>query len=263
MSKKTNCELVKDLLPVYADGLCSEESRKTVAEHIMSCESCRRELEMMKTDLKIKEQTESDIKNIKKIKRKIRIGKIIAALAAALIVYFITSGLLIGVMGMSSEYLPMNYERNHLSENIFAEEDSEGKVWIVRKSYATDGTIDYSIRPSGSGIKKAGPLIGIKAFSGKHNDNTGGTDVSELKNAEKIDLVITLAERKFEHWLNNADTPFSDDERGLLFSRMNSTAEIAAERNMAVDTTNQKSKICAIYYYDPETDTEKLLWEKK
>ena len=74
-----------------------------------------------------------------------------------------------------------------------------------------------------------------------------------MKNAEKVDLVITLAERKFEHWLNNADTPLSDDERGLLFSRMDRTSEIDTERSLAVDTNNEKSKISAIYYYDPET----------
>lgn len=263
MSKKTNCELIKDLLPVYADGLCSEESRKIVAEHIMTCDSCRRELEMMKTDFKIKEQTESDIKAIKKIKKKIRIGKIVAALASAVIVFHLTMGLLIGVMGMSSDYEPMNYERNHLAENIFAEEDKEGKVWIVRTGYATDGTIDYSVRPSGSDKVTPGPLLGISAFPSKQADNTEQETSVDLKNAEKVDLVITLAERKFEHWLNNADTPFSDDERGLLFSRMDSTSEIAAERSLAVDTNNEKSKISAIYYYDPETDTQTLLWEKK
>lgn len=106
-------------------------------------------------------------------------------------------------------------------------------------------------------------LLGISAFPSKQADNTEQETSVNLKNAEKVDLVITLAERKFEHWLNNADTPFSDDERGLQFSRMDSTSEIAAERSVAVDTNNEKSKISAIYYYDPETGAQTLLWEKK
>ena len=45
MSK--NCEIIKDLLPLYADDVCSEESRKLVAEHIAKCSECRAELEKM------------------------------------------------------------------------------------------------------------------------------------------------------------------------------------------------------------------------
>ena len=37
-----NCEIVRDLLPLYADGLCSEESRRAVEEHLKSCEACRK-----------------------------------------------------------------------------------------------------------------------------------------------------------------------------------------------------------------------------
>lgn len=37
-----NCEIVRDLLPLYADGLCSEESRRAVEEHLKTCEACRK-----------------------------------------------------------------------------------------------------------------------------------------------------------------------------------------------------------------------------
>ncbi len=37
-----NCEIVRDLLPLYEDGLCSEESRKAVEEHLKTCEACRK-----------------------------------------------------------------------------------------------------------------------------------------------------------------------------------------------------------------------------
>ena len=36
-----NCEIVRDLLPLYADGLCSEESRKAMEEHLKTCRECR------------------------------------------------------------------------------------------------------------------------------------------------------------------------------------------------------------------------------
>lgn len=37
-----NCGIVRDLLPLYEDGLCSKESRKAVEEHLKSCEACRK-----------------------------------------------------------------------------------------------------------------------------------------------------------------------------------------------------------------------------
>jgi len=35
------CEIIKDLLPLYVDDLCSEESKKLIESHIESCESCK------------------------------------------------------------------------------------------------------------------------------------------------------------------------------------------------------------------------------
>ncbi len=39
MSKE--CEIIQDLLPLYADGVCSEASREIVDEHLLECPSCR------------------------------------------------------------------------------------------------------------------------------------------------------------------------------------------------------------------------------
>lgn len=44
-----NCEIVEDLIPLYIDGCCSEESRKIVTEHTQHCAGCRKLLEEMKT----------------------------------------------------------------------------------------------------------------------------------------------------------------------------------------------------------------------
>ena len=36
------CNVILDLIPLYVDDCCSEESSKLVQEHLESCESCRR-----------------------------------------------------------------------------------------------------------------------------------------------------------------------------------------------------------------------------
>lgn len=40
MSDRRVCEVVKDLLPLYEDGVLSEETEKLVREHLAACQSC-------------------------------------------------------------------------------------------------------------------------------------------------------------------------------------------------------------------------------
>lgn len=42
------CEIIKDLMPSYLDGICSEESKKAVEEHIEQCNSCQNVLSGMR-----------------------------------------------------------------------------------------------------------------------------------------------------------------------------------------------------------------------
>ena len=43
-----NCNIISDLIPLYIDGCCSEESKIMVEEHIASCQACRELLNTMK-----------------------------------------------------------------------------------------------------------------------------------------------------------------------------------------------------------------------
>ncbi len=45
-----DCNVIRDLIPLYVDGCCSEESEKMVREHIKGCESCLKLLDDMKSD---------------------------------------------------------------------------------------------------------------------------------------------------------------------------------------------------------------------
>ena len=43
-----DCNVIKDLLPLYVDECCSEESARLVAEHLDACESCRKIYDQMR-----------------------------------------------------------------------------------------------------------------------------------------------------------------------------------------------------------------------
>ena len=46
-----SCDVVRDLLPLYHDGVCSADSRALVEAHLVSCEGCRTELADMDADI--------------------------------------------------------------------------------------------------------------------------------------------------------------------------------------------------------------------
>ena len=48
---KLSCEIVQDLLPLYCDGVCSEESRQAVEAHLEGCENCRADTRLMEQKL--------------------------------------------------------------------------------------------------------------------------------------------------------------------------------------------------------------------
>lgn len=246
MSKK-NCELIKDLLPLYVDNVCSEESRKMINEHLAECKNCCSELEKMQADITVKEKAKDDIKSIKKIKKRFFIGKIIAGIVGAFLLYsFIIFGLFFSVNG----YRAMNYEKNQLDKNLYVEEDETGRVWLVKDACATEGIMDYSLRASGSDVKTAGPYLAPHYKLPVTSEN--------VRDAEKIDLVITLAERNYEHFIDNLFFEVMVSRRKESIS-----SELTKERVLLIDPENTKNKAGAIYYYDIENDKEYLLWEKK
>lgn len=46
-----NCNVIRDLLPLYADNCCSKESAEFVKTHIDTCTKCQNLLEQMQTDI--------------------------------------------------------------------------------------------------------------------------------------------------------------------------------------------------------------------
>ena len=45
---KLSCKIIQDLLLLYTDDACSQESRTAVEEHLAHCPACRRHMEALK-----------------------------------------------------------------------------------------------------------------------------------------------------------------------------------------------------------------------
>lgn len=48
-----NCDVVKDLIPLYIDGCCSEESSAAVREHLAHCQTCKHLAEEMSAEFEV------------------------------------------------------------------------------------------------------------------------------------------------------------------------------------------------------------------
>lgn len=94
------CEIIRDLLPLYADGLCSDATKSEIEEHIKDCPQCTQSLENYRK--KINSDAETNKKNMlesagfikagRKIKR-IRIKSIISLVLV--IILAVVNGVLI------------------------------------------------------------------------------------------------------------------------------------------------------------------------
>ena len=73
---KISCEIVKDLLPLYYDDVCSDESKAAIEAHFISCESCTQEWQAMKEALSFNKPKENlkDSEAVKKLSKRWRRG---------------------------------------------------------------------------------------------------------------------------------------------------------------------------------------------
>lgn len=67
---KLTCDITKDLIPSYLDGICSEDSRQAVEEHLETCEACRSCLaQLRETELTADRAEKAQLNFMKKVKR--------------------------------------------------------------------------------------------------------------------------------------------------------------------------------------------------
>ncbi len=86
---KHNCEIIRDLLPLYCDGVCSEASKKAIEEHVGECALCEAVYRDLSKDTDfhpVKANEEKDkAKVLKCVKKKIILKRIVAVVIAVAI----------------------------------------------------------------------------------------------------------------------------------------------------------------------------------
>ena len=60
---KTSCDVIRDLLPLYADDACSQDSRRMVDEHLAECPGCAGMLKRLR-DNKVEEDLQQEKQDV-------------------------------------------------------------------------------------------------------------------------------------------------------------------------------------------------------
>ena len=71
-----SCEIIKDLLPLYHDGVCSNDSKTMIEEHLANCDSCKAELRAMDDELPVNnaDRNLNEAEAVKKLSRRWKKG---------------------------------------------------------------------------------------------------------------------------------------------------------------------------------------------
>lgn len=103
MSKKLECEIVQDLLPMYVDNLTSEYTSNQVRQHLEYCQACQQTYQLMNDDEEERIEYKKDSKKLKRYLKKVKWVHILMGAIIAFITYRI---------GIQYTYYQLAYEVN-------------------------------------------------------------------------------------------------------------------------------------------------------
>lgn len=116
---KISCEIVKDLLPLYHDDICSSESRSMIEEHLSECNACKKYLDSINDEF-IKNDIQEEIEHekydaLKRIKKKLFRKNVMVSVISIVCAIAV----IIGAFSLVFHYqIPILYEDGLLSANM-------------------------------------------------------------------------------------------------------------------------------------------------
>lgn len=119
------CDIIRDLLPLYVDGVASEAARRLIEEHIKECEACEAELARLKEDMVLPVshvETAKEAQFFYRIKKGFRKKKFRVALVSV----FLTAAVIVGTYCLAVLYeWVIPYDEAQITTKI-----EGGKVYV-------------------------------------------------------------------------------------------------------------------------------------
>lgn len=132
---KIQCNIIRDLLPSYVDGILSPESIEAVESHLADCEECRKLYKDMAGETAMDDENNilnrlDEAKSIKAIRKKLLIRRIITII--------VTAAVVTGIV-LSINYLFFNKESYIPYEQTGINVTDEGTLYVNKPYYGYTG----------------------------------------------------------------------------------------------------------------------------
>ena len=142
------CDLIKDILPLYVEDMVSADTQEFVNAHLEHCAECRAELERMRGSTKFVPNIDTDIVPLKRIKKDLfirRLQTIFFTAIVACVVAIIAFGVL-----TSPAFFPysddlLNVVDNHSGEIIVTFDDRVTGYTCTKEYYEETGSEVYRL----------------------------------------------------------------------------------------------------------------------
>ncbi|MBE5927227.1 MAG: hypothetical protein E7270_09725 [Lachnospiraceae bacterium] len=138
---KLNCEVIKDLLPLYVENLVSSSTKIIVEEHLATCKKCQEEKESLSKEMLMPQNT--DIKAMKNISVRLFRKKVstICLSVLTMILIFVLIALNLNAP------IVLTYEK--VEEAIEVSENEMGELIISIKDPTLEVDIEYTLGEEG------------------------------------------------------------------------------------------------------------------
>ena len=227
---KLNCNVVKDILPLYADDVVSSDTPTLVEEHLESCLACRNDLRSMKGEIIIPvNQKEMDaFKKFKKfwgrkqLWKGIAVSAIIFAVFAGVFFYLYGYGIPVKardiVLEDGLQCVP-ELDWNTMTHSVDCPEEEQSWVLdITLKNGAlrTSSKMEYALNSNGEEVLSAIRIyLRRTVFTfpwevGTNDTRTGFSNAGEMPNNQDVKIIIVCQDQEFIYSMREEgvfDTP--------------------------------------------------------
>ncbi|MBE6023867.1 MAG: zf-HC2 domain-containing protein [Cellulosilyticum sp.] len=138
---KISCNIIQDLLPLYAQEISSKESEQLVEEHISKCAKCKQELERLKGNEPVPVFKSEELMPLKMMKKNIKARKRRAVMLGAMIsflIMFTIFSYLTKPIYISYEESGIKIERNEKNE-IYANFTGDITAYTINQTSSENG----------------------------------------------------------------------------------------------------------------------------
>lgn len=158
MDKKTECEIVQDLLFSYADEVLNTQSKRLVEKHLLECKECQLKFDEIKKDIENNENNQKkQIDYLKKIRRKNFIKSILISIGiifSIIFIFYVRNFIIINnIMNKAKKSTQSNNFYRETIQEVKRDMVSVKKEWYKDGKYKTITEI-YS----DNGVEKSGVI---------------------------------------------------------------------------------------------------------